>query len=195
MFIVIEGADGTGKSTNAKMLGEHLRKSGRRVINTAEPTKGIIGRMIRRVLSGEINLPPRALALLFTADRAEHVETVINPGIKEGVVICERYFYSTIAYQSAQGLDAEWLSAINSFAPIPDLVILLTLPPEEAISRIVKDKEVFEVVGFQEKVQRKLLKMSSEDSKRWVVVKANRPIDEVQQEIREIVAKRLLLDD
>ena len=153
-FIVIEGADGTGKSTHAKLLGEYLRSRDYDVVNTAEPTSGPIGQKIRKVLSGKMEVSPEELTLLFTNDRKEHVKNVIEPALKEEkIVVCERYFYSTIAYQSVQGVDPIRIQKLNSFATIPDLAILLEIPPKEALDRMHREKEVFEVLDFQKKVQ------------------------------------------
>jgi dTMP kinase len=198
-FIVIEGADGTGKSTHAKLLGNYLKEKGHEVVNTAEPTQGFIGQAIRMVLSGKIEVSPTTLTLLFTADRAEHVEKVIKPALDEGkVVICERYFYSTIAYQSVQGINPQWISQVNSFAPEPDLVVLLEVNPEDALSRMNRDKEVFEVLDFQKQVQQRLLDFAykrgtlAKPGRAWKVVSTSEEQEKVQERIREVVETHLV---
>ena len=150
------------------------------------------------ILSGKIEVSPTTLALLFTADRAEHVEKTIKPALDEGrVVICERYFYSTIAYQSVQGVNPQWLSQINSFAPEPDLVILLEVDPGDALSRMNRDKEVFEVLDFQKQVQQKLMDFAyrkgslTKPGKAWKVVSTSDEQEKVQEKIREVVGMHL----
>ncbi len=139
MFIVLEGIDGCGKSTQAKLLYDWLLSTGKKAELTAEPTKNKIGILIREILSGSEKVDPTALALLFTADRYEHLGNFIEPNLREGkIVICERYYHSTIAYQSAQGVNKDWLLQINSFARKPDFTIFIDVKPEIAIINIKK---------------------------------------------------------
>lgn len=203
-FIVIEGADGTGKSTQAALLGEFLKRRDFDVVVTREPTDGLIGQMIRKVLAGELKVSPRALALLFTADRAEHVENVIQPALDQGkVVISDRYYYSTVVYQSAQGVEREWLSQMNSFVPEPDLVIVLDFPPADAADRIKdRQKEVFEVLKIQERIYEKFRKevyklhrSLKKPGKSWRVIYVMPKDDEqaVHRKIRtEVVNSKLM---
>ncbi len=195
-FIVIEGADGTGKSTQVRLLAEYLRVRGLDVVTTQEPTRGHIGQFIRQVLSGEEKVSPNTLALLFTADRSEHVDKVVRPALEAGkAVISDRYYYSTVAYQSAQGVSPKWLSELNSFAPEPDLVIVLEVDYAIANQRLSgRAKEVFEVEDFQRKVQDALLDIArgghlrlSRPGKSWKVIDASLGIDEVQKRIRDVV--------
>jgi dTMP kinase len=196
LFIVLEGADGSGKSTHVRLLKDYLQKKGHNIVLTAEPTEGSIGRQIRDVLSGKKQASPEKLTLMFTADRAEHIEKVINPGLQSGkTVICDRFYYSTIAYQSAQGVSEHWISEINSFVPDPDLVILIDVPPEEAVARMKhKEKEVFEVLDFQKKVHDKLISLAkggnkelSKPGKSWVILSNLGDVGEVQDKIRQLV--------
>lgn len=199
-LIVLEGADGTGKSTHARLLSEHLLARGYNTVVTEEPTKGEIGGFIRSVLSGKKKVSPEALALLFTADRAEHIENVIKPAIESGkIVITDRYYYSTVAYQSVQGLSQKWLSEINSFAIEPDIVIALEIESKEALSRMNREtKEVFEYLDFQEKVQKELLGMAkaagkglSKPGKAWAVISTSAPREEVHKRIAGFVDSKL----
>ncbi|HDN83378.1 MAG TPA: dTMP kinase [Candidatus Altiarchaeales archaeon] len=186
MFIVLEGIDGSGKSTHSKLLGDFLRERGYNVLLTSEPTNGKIGMLIREILAGKEKVDPKTLALLFTADRYEHIEKEIEPALKENkIVISERYYHSTIAYQSAQGVEKEWLFQLNRFAIKPDLVIVLDLKPEVALKR-VKSREIFEKEGFLRKVREHYL--SFEDVS---IVDGNKIIEEVQKDIREIVINNL----
>ncbi|WP_456365990.1 dTMP kinase [Thermococcus sp.] len=145
VFIVLEGIDGAGKSTQAKMLAEWFEERGQEVVLTKEPTDTAFGKLIRRlVLTGGrvgiidgAKISHEAEALLFAADRAEHIHKLIRPSLEEGkVVISDRYFYSSLAYQWARGLDLEWLIDLNRFAIRPDIAILLDIPVRESMRRI-----------------------------------------------------------
>lgn len=199
-FIVLEGADGSGKSTHMQLLADYLRENGLDAVTTEEPTKGFIGQAIRMILSGKINVSPTTLTLLFTADRAEHVENVIKPALEEGkTVICDRYYYSTVAYQSVQGVSQQWISQLNSQFPEPDLVLVLRIDSEAALSRMGnRAREVFEVLDFQEKVQQSLLDLAyggrsnlSKPGKVWKVVSTADEKEKVQEKIREVVDNNL----
>lgn len=154
-FIVLEGPDGSGTTRQSQLLTEHLRNRGETVVLTAEPTESAIGKEIRRMLSGDTLPSPDAVQLLFTADRANHVATVIAPALRAGkTVVCDRYAISTVIYGTALGLDADWLTQINSRFPQPDLTIV-TLPPfDVCVSRLEKRKESdqFETTNFQRRV-------------------------------------------
>jgi dTMP kinase len=185
MFIVFEGIDGCGKSTHARLLAKWLTESGRQVVKTAEPTKGRIGSLIREVLSGKEKAHPRTLALLFTADRAEHVEEIRAALAAGKIVVCERYVYSTVAYQSAQGLDRGWLMRLNDFAVKPDMVLFLDVNPGTGAGR-TKTGEIFEKEEFLKKVRDEYLRF--DDMTR---IDSSRDVDKVQSDIRAIVSKRL----
>ena len=158
MFIVLEGLDGCGKSTQVINLYEWLNKEGYPAVLTAEPTKSELGGVLREILSGDVVVNPETLALLFTADRSEHLGNVILPAICEGnIVISERYYYSTIAYQSAQGVDRDWIIQLNSFARKPDLTIFLDVKPKAAAERS-EGIEIFENEKFLRKVYKNYMK-------------------------------------
>jgi dTMP kinase len=160
MFIVFEGIDGCGKSTQAKMLAEWLEGKGIPTLLTAEPTRTKLGGLIREILSGREDMDPNALALMFTADRYEHLATEILPALSDGkAVICERYYYSTIAYQAAQGVDRVWLFELNKYALNPDLVIFVDVKPKQAMSR-KEGEEIFEERAFLEKVYSEYVKFA-----------------------------------
>ncbi len=138
-FIVFEGIDGSGKSTQAKRLAEALEADGFQVVLTREPTDGPWGQKIRRIAAnGRQGIDPRTELEYFVNDRAEHVTGVIAPALAAGsVVICDRYYYSTIAYQGALGLDPDFIRQENEQKfPRPDLVILLEVPPDTGRQRI-----------------------------------------------------------
>jgi len=162
MFIVFEGIDGCGKSTQAKLVADWLQAGGRKVLLTAEPTKGRIGRFLREVLSGKESVDPKTLSLLFTADRYEHIKSEVEPAIKNNVVVVsERYYHSTICYQAAQGVPWNWLLEINRFAIKPDYTFLLDVKAREAVGRKAST-EIFEEEKFLEKVRDNYMKLDRE---------------------------------
>lgn len=137
MFIVFEGIDGTGKSTQAKRLAEHFRKMGRTVTLSREPTDGPWGTLLRN--SAETGrLSPEEELDTFLKDRRQHVEEVIQPALSAGhVVILDRYYFSTMAYQGARGFDPLEIRKNNeAFAPVPDVLLILDLDVESALARI-----------------------------------------------------------
>jgi dTMP kinase len=137
MFIVLEGIDGTGKSTQARRLGEWFKAQGREVVLSREPTDGPWGRKLREsAASGRLS--PDDELRYFLNDRRQHVDEVIAPALAAGkVVILDRYYFSTMAYQGARGFDPREIRRLNEeFAPVPDLLIILDLPVEEAHRRI-----------------------------------------------------------
>jgi len=127
-FIVIDGPDAAGTTLHSRLLAERLGKEGKDVLLTTEPTDGPVGRWIRALLK-EKTVSSSTLQLLFTADRAWHVEQVILPALQAGkTVVSDRYTFSTVAYGMALGLDGPWLEDVNRNFPKPDTVIF-TLPP------------------------------------------------------------------
>lgn len=137
MFIVIEGIDGTGKSTQAKRLAEHFLGQGREVVLSREPTDGPWGTLLRESASTGRLSPDEELAI-FLKDRKQHVEEKIAPALAAGkVVILDRYYFSSMAYQGTRGFDPLEIRRKNEeFAPIPDLLLILDLDVETAIQRI-----------------------------------------------------------
>ncbi len=146
LFIVFEGIDGSGKDTHIKLLSEELRQQGHSVLETAEPSGNEVGALLRRYQrkSGK-RLPAETEALLYTADRYEHVRNIVEPALKKGqIVLSNRYFYSTLAYQGAMGVDLDWIREMNRFAPKPDASILLDILPEFSLRRLKRRRTVFE---------------------------------------------------
>lgn len=202
IFIVIEGIDGAGKSTQAKMLAEWFEEKGYEVVLTKEPTDTAFGKLIRRlVLTGGregiidgARISHEAEALLFAADRAEHVDKLIRPSLEAGkVVISDRYFYSSLAYQWARGLDLEWLIDLNRFAIRPDLVILLDLPVKESMRRINRrslKSEFDKIVELQRKVRENYLKLV-EMFPEMRIVNAQNPIDDIHRDIVALVEQEI----
>jgi dTMP kinase len=188
VFIVFEGIDGSGKSTHIKQLAEELRGRGLSVLETAEPSKDLIGTFIRDYAernSDRFTLETETL--LFAADRYEHVRQVIAPALERGsIVISDRYFYSSIAYQGATGIDLDWIREMNRFAPKPDLGFLLDIPPESSLERVNdRAKTVFEVSDYLRKVRDIYLGMVERGE--LVRVEADRSRDEVGAELQELI--------
>ena len=184
MFIVFEGIDGSGKSSVIARLRESLEASGKKVKVTAEPTDGEIGKYIS-VTDG---LSPETEALLFTADRAMHTEQV-RKWMDDGyIVVCDRYFGSTLAYQSAAGMDMDWLKAINSKVTIrPDVTILMDIDPEVSLRRVSERGEMsrFEKLDYLRKVRQAYLEIGKEFG--FVKVDADRDRDTVADDVISIV--------
>ncbi len=184
MLIALEGIDGSGKATQRKMLCRWLEERGFRVFSTAEPTEGEIGRLIREFLRGkeyDSKAIARAMALLFAADRALHVDEIEQKLNQGYIVVTERYFYSSIAYQGSLGVSPEWIKCINRFAPPADVVFCLDISPEEAIERIKKSKktrENYERVEFLRKVREAYRRMA-EEYESFYIIQADKPREEV----------------
>lgn len=148
-FVVIEGLDGSGQSTQARLLRNFLVKKGYKVLLTKEPTnKSEAGRKIRKILDKKIKIKPQKLQELFAEDRKEHLENVITPALRENkIVISDRYFFSSFAYGVAEGLRLNRLIKINNKFLLPDLTFLLKVEPEVCIQRIRKrgiERKIFE---------------------------------------------------
>jgi dTMP kinase len=188
VFIVFEGIDGSGKSTHIKLLAKELRGRGLQVLETSEPSRDSIGTFIREYAerNGD-RFTLETETLLFAADRYEHVKQVITPALQRGmVVISDRYFYSSIAYQGATGIDLDWIREMNRFAPRPDLGVLLDIHPENSLQRVNdRAKTVFEVSDYLRKVRE--IYMGMVEKGELVRVDADRPRDEVRADIQGLV--------
>jgi dTMP kinase len=139
-LIVFEGIDGTGKSTQIALLAKILEERGFEVVATREPTEGVYGKKIRQLYHNRDSVNKQEELELFLKDRREHVENLIKPALRRGrLVLTDRYFLSTAAYQGAAGMNVEEILKINeAFAPLPDLAIIIDLPPAESVRRIEK---------------------------------------------------------
>ena len=199
-FVVIEGIDGSGKGTQVRLLKERLIDLGEDVFVTREPTKGPTGKIIRDHLSDPF-LDDEALALMFAADRIEHLEKEIRPALERNeFVISDRYVYSSLAYQG-QNVDMEWVGKINKYADRPDLAILLDLDPKISERRVNdrgEDIEYFEEDrSFQEDVRRSFQRISRGQNQpdglktKWLVVDASLGISEVRDMIWDHITSLL----
>lgn len=141
VLIVFEGTDGTGKSTQLQLLSRYLQDKGYPVVTTREPTEGQYGRIIRELYVNRSKYTQEEELELFLADRREHVRDLLAPALTEGkVVLCDRYFLSTAAYQGARGFDPEDILKLNHFAPDPDLALLFQVPLDTGLKRITSGR-------------------------------------------------------
>jgi dTMP kinase len=182
IFIVIEGLDGSGKTTQAKLLSKKLEKTNN-VLLTAEPSLGKIGTFIREdCLYEETRLPTEAEALLFAADRIEHMHNEIKPALDQGkLVICDRYIYSSLAYQGNAGLSLDWIKTINARALQPDFCIFIDVSPEKVIERLRRRKSVMETLEIQQRVREVYLKYVEKGE--LIRVDGDKPKDFVADEV------------
>lgn len=198
MFITFEGPDGSGKSTQIRKLKEYLEQQGSRVLITNEPGDTAIGAQIRDLLLNPIykGITPETEALLYAADRAQHVRQVVKPALAEGkVVICDRYIDSTIAYQYfGRQLSGEFMGTITKYAIdglMPDATVILELSPEAAEKRYtqraqakqadydVPDRLEQERAEFKDRVNQGFKYMAENYSDRIITVDASGTIEEV----------------
>jgi dTMP kinase len=189
MLIAVEGIDGSGKTTVVRFLIEELRKRGYDVVAFKEPTDSEYGRRIRQILK-ERKVSPEEELKLFIKDREFDVQNNILPALKSGkIVIMDRYYYSTIAYQGALGLDVEMIRKLNEQFPKPDLVIILDVSPETALKRIKAKRrpDRFEDLEYLRKVREIFLSLNNN----VVVVDAERNIDEVKRDVLKVVLEHL----
>ncbi|MBL7164471.1 MAG: dTMP kinase [Anaerolineales bacterium] len=202
MFITLEGPEGSGKSSQLPDLADFLRRTGYNVLTTREPGGTPIGDQVRSVLLDKENttMQPRTEILLFQASRSQLVDQVIRPHLeKGGLVLCDRYADSTLAYQGfGYGRDINELRAIINFATgglKPDLTLLLDVDVEVGLTRRQKGGDVnrldiFELT-FHQNVRRGYHRLAQAEPQRWVTIDAGQPPERVQREIRKIILDRL----
>ena len=202
LFITLEGGDGVGKSTQAALLEEWLRDRGRTVLRTREPGGTAAGVEIREiVLHHRGDIAPRAEALLYAADRAHHIATVVRPALERGeVVVQDRYIDSSVAYQGAgRVLDADQVRDLSLWAAeglLPDLTILLDLDETAArarldTSRTRYDRLEAERSEFHARVRAAYLGLAEAEPNRFLVVDAALPVDEIAADIRRRLEDRV----
>lgn len=201
-FIVLEGIDGSGTTTQAKRLTNYLfDKEGYHVFLTREPTGFEIGKEIKRRLKEDkaAGINPfkdkgEEYTNLYIEDRISHVRKVVAPCLGLGVpIISDRYKYSTLTYQTAQGQDLDELIKKHNWLTVPDLVLILDLPAEEALKRRVRDQttpEFFEKLEFQEKVRENYLSLKEKlPEENIVIIDGTKPVEEVFESIKYEVDK------
>ena len=186
-FICVEGLDGCGKTTQTKFLVRRLKEKGYNVVYTAEPSRGEIGKFIKRYcLHGEGRVSSVVEALLFAADRFEHVEKEVIPALSEGkLVVSDRYVYSSLAYQGAAGLDLKWIEKINEHAVRPGLAIFIDVEPEIVVQRLKPRRSVMENLETQRRVREIYIKFVEKGA--LVKINGNKSEREVADEIMQVV--------
>ena len=192
LLITFEGGEGSGKTTQARLLAQRLEAAGYGVTLTREPAGTEVGRLAWEGIARG-GLDPYAELFLFLAARSDHTTRVIMPALEAGhVVVCDRFADSTVAYQGyARGLDPRLLQRLNRLATKglrPDLIFLLDLPVEEGLARQGRagnDRDAIgrETVAFHERVRRGYLTLAGADPRRWVALDARRPLDELAEEV------------
>ena len=193
MYIVLEGIDGVGKSTQTELLNDWLVSRGYATKKIVEPTTSDIGKVIRKELlnpesTNDIN--QQRLTLLFAADRLTLKEEILGAKqSKDLIIISDRSFYSSICYQNNSSVDKDWIYEVNLHTPRPDLIIVLDLDVNEAIIRCDKE-EVFENVQFLEKTRKNYLDLLKIENN-IVVVDAKDSPDKVQEKIRKVIQEKL----
>ncbi len=192
IFVAIEGLDGSGLSTQAKLVVDLLRLQSVTAFATKEPTNNVVGGLIRGILSGVTTFPSDGFQLLFAADRSHHIVREIVPSIKDAsVVVSDRYFWTSVAYGGIN-LDRQWLLDINRDFMLPDLTIFLNLKPEVAISRIKKDRfelELFEKKKELTKVRENYMWLLKKFPKNIHMIDAGRDRQEVSREIFSLIQR------
>lgn len=198
LWVTLEGGDGVGKSTQARLLEEWLTGLGRSVVRTREPGGSEVGVLLREVVlhhRGEI--APRAEALLFAADRAQHVATVVRPALERGeVLVQDRYLDSSVAYQGAgRVLDPAEVRSLSLWAAegaLPDLTVLLDLDPALARARLDAGEKPFDRLEaergeFHTRVRETFLALAAAEPERFVVLDATLPAADIARAVRERV--------
>ncbi len=197
-FLTFEGPEGSGKTTQSRLLAERLSDDGFEVVTSAEPGGDPVAREIRKILlHSEEAITPEAELLLYLASRAQHVTRVILPALeRNAIVICDRYADSSVAYQGyGRGICLETLSRLNGFATgglTPDLTILLDVPVEFGLAR-QQDKNRFEAesLAFHNRVRDGFLKLAQDEPGRWVVIDAHGSVKDVAGRIWQKVSHRI----
>ncbi len=188
-FIVIEGADGAGTTTQAEKLVEELDAH-----YTAEPTGGKAGEKVDEMISSG-DYSAEAIALMFAADRLVHLEEEIIPRLEKGeTVICDRYYHSSLVYQAALGADYDWVKSLNRNALRPDLVFILDISADTGMGRIEErgsDDNIFENLDFQEEVVTRYRRLPERLDESIVVVDSSQSIKEVFSELKSTVNRQL----
>lgn len=202
-FIVFEGIDGSGKSTQMKFLADRLQERGIKVRLTLEPTYGLVGDTLHRILSGEIKADPKVTAALFVADRLDHLtnsqDGVLKSLDRGEIVICDRYYFSSYAYQSTE-VPSEWVFDANRLCAEtlkPDATVFIDISPQTAMERINANRESVEIYETEEKLT-KIRKSyfdafeKMKDTENVVVVNGERTVEEIAEDIEKYVIENII---
>lgn len=202
-FIVFEGIDGSGKSTQMKLLAKKLEDRGIKARLTLEPTYGLVGETLHDILSGKIKADPKVIAALFVADRLDHLtnqEDGVLKNLDAGeTVICDRYYFSSYAYQSTE-VPSEWVVEANKLCAEtlrPDVTLFIDISPQVAMERILSNRDSVEIYETEEKLTKvrdayfaAFEKMK--DSENVKVVNGERTVEEIADEIAKFVLENII---
>jgi len=200
LFVAFEGGEGAGKSTQVTLLERHVSALGRDVLVTFEPGDTPVGKRLRAILLGHETgeLAPQTEALLYAADRAEHVAAVIRPALDRGtLVITDRYIDSSLAYQGAgRQLTVDEVATLSSWASgglVPDLTVLLDVDPEVGLRRFAEpaDRLEAEPLAFHRRVRQQFLDLANVTPARYSVIDASQSPERVHEEVLAAVTERL----
>ena len=191
LFIAFEGPDGSGLSTQSSLLTNWLKSKGKKVLLTKEPTNNIIGGVIRTILRKEWEVDMKTFALLFSADRAHHLSSEIEPALKDGYnVVCDRYILSTLAFNVEKNL--EWLKELNSEFRKPDFTFIMDVPGKVCVERIEKSRfgvEFFEEVEKLDKVRKNYNELKGYFPNTYIINGENKTPEQINQEIVKIITE------
>ena len=196
LFITFEGPDGCGKTTQMKLLAEYFTKNGKEVVLTREPGGKGLGEKVREILlnyDGEVS--DRCESFLFLADRAQNIDIIVNPAVKQGkIVLCDRHIDSTVAYQGyGRGLDIERINMLNNLATNgkkPDLTFVFDVDVETSMKRVGKEKDRMESAGmeFHNRVRQGYLELAKQEPQRIKVIDATKSIEEIHKKVVSLIA-------
>lgn len=199
LFITFEGADGCGKTTQIKLVKDYFEKSGYEVVLTREPGAKGLGEKIREILLNYDGIvSDRCESFLFLADRAQNIDTIVNPAVEKGkIVLCDRHIDSTVAYQGyGRGLNLERINKLNLLATdgrVPDLTIVFDIDVETSMQRVGKEKDRMESAGieFHNRVRNGYLEIAKNEPERVKVVDGRESIEKVFENVKDLVNKTL----
>ena len=184
-FVVVEGADGSGTTTQSKRLAEQLDAHW-----TCEPADNMIGRKVDELISGGEH-DPETVALSFAADRMVHLEEEVIPRLEKGeTVVCDRYYHSSLVYQPIMGADYDWVRELNRDAVKPDVTVILDVSADIGMSRVDsrgRDGNIFEDMDFQQQVVVRYRQLKDKLEEEVNLLDASRPIEEVYMELEDLV--------
>ena len=196
-FITFEGADGCGKTTQLELLANYLKEKNKEVIITREPGARGLGERIRDILlncDGEVS--DRCESFLFLADRAQHIDIIVNPAVEDGkIVLCDRHIDSSVAYQGyGRGLDIEQIDRLNMIATNgkrPDLTLVFDIDAETSMKRVGTEKDRMESAGidFFNRVRKGYLELANQEPERIRVLDATKSIEEIHNEVVKIFSE------
>jgi len=194
LFIVFEGPDGSGLSTQSSLLAKWFKSKGEKVLLTKEPTNSMIGGLIRSILKKEWKVDMKTFGLLFSADRSHHLDNEIEPALKDGYsVICDIYILSTLVFNVEKN-NLEWLKRLNSQFRKPDFVFVMDVPGKVCVERIKKSRfgmEFFEEFEKLDKVRKNYKELKNYFPNTFIIDGNNKKPEEINREIVEIIENKV----